>query len=138
MERLRNALVKRSTHLTGTGGDAVDEVFHHVRHERRRVVGILRSGQRKLVLAIAELRAPEWNERVLDERLATAALAKENIDATFDGLLRDGCVNTGEQRERSKEAVGVHVEEFRVDDGDNMVYDKPTPESVSKLCGRGQ
>jgi hypothetical protein len=66
MEHLRNSLVKQSTQPTGTGGDAVDEVFHHVRHERRRVIGILHSGQRKLVLAIAELCAPEWNQRVLD------------------------------------------------------------------------
>jgi hypothetical protein len=44
MERLRNALVERSTHTAGTGRDAVDEVFDDVCHVRRRVVSILRSG----------------------------------------------------------------------------------------------
>jgi hypothetical protein len=115
------------------------------------------------VLAIAELGAAERNQRVLDVQLATMTLAKENIHPTFNGFFRGGCirarsaasleqrvlavdnragdqagrdVNTSERRECSKKAVGIHVQEFRVDDGDNMVCDKPTPESVSKLCGR--
>jgi hypothetical protein len=44
------------------------------------------------VLAIAELGAPERNQRVLDVRLATTTLAKENIHATFNGFFRGGCV----------------------------------------------
>jgi hypothetical protein len=44
------------------------------------------------VLAIAELGAPERNQRVLDVRLVTTTLAKENIHATFNGFFRGGCV----------------------------------------------
>jgi hypothetical protein len=152
-------------HLTSTSGDAVDEVFDQVCQESRRIVRILRRGQRELVLAIAELGPLERNEGLLDVRLVTTTLVKEHIDATLDGLFRHRCictrravpleqrvlvedhqtsnyvgrdVNTGERREGREEAVGVHVKELSVDKGDDMVYKETTPESVSKLCGRGQ
>jgi hypothetical protein len=75
-----------------TNGDAVDEVFNHVHHERRRVVRILHRGQQKLVVVIPELRTLEWNKRVLNVRLTTSTLTEEDVDATLDGLLQRGCI----------------------------------------------
>jgi hypothetical protein len=43
-------------------------------------------------LVIAKLGAAERNQRVLDVRLATTTLAKENIHPTFNGFFRGGCV----------------------------------------------